>query len=142
MRNNLIEKAICYGASLVVILLISTKLVSACQSIVCNNGIESNTCSIDNNAVLAQRYFVLSFLVLAAVSTLYFTQKKKGIYTVIFCFSSVFIPIVLRFSSGNESCDFFATSVAMWLFYGSLSLFIFQVISRIIQTKKFGVKLR
>lgn len=124
-----------------VILLISTKLVLACQSVICSNGVESNICAIGYNEIAAQRYFNLSLSVFIIVSILYFILKRKGIFTVIFCFLAVSVPNILRYFSGGGSCNFFATSVAIWLFYSSLLIFIFQIILWTIQIKKLKIKL-
>jgi hypothetical protein len=133
--NNLAKKAIFHGTSLAVIFFISSKLVLACQSIVCNNGIKSDICSIGTNIIVAKRYFYFSLVIFIAVSILYFIRGRKGIETVIFCFISVFSPILLRFLSGSGGCDFFATQVAKWLFYFSMISFTFQIISWINQRK-------
>jgi len=140
--NNLTKKTIFHGASLAVVLLISTTLVSACHLVICNNGIETNGCAVESNIIIAQRYFNFSLAICIVVLILYFIRKRKGILTVIFCFISVTLPMFLRFLNGGEECAFVATQVAKWLFYFSMIAFSFQLISWIIQLRKSKIKLQ
>lgn len=139
---KLAKKAFLYGTSLAVITLISTKLVLACQSVTCNNGIKSNICSIENNEMTAYRYFIYSLILTFLAFIIYFARKQKGFISLAFCFIAAFFPPILRYSRGNGSCDFFATDVAIWLFYASLVSLIYQITSWIFEIKKFKTKLR
>lgn len=138
---KLAKKAFLYGTGLAVILLISSKLVLACQSVVCNNGTKSDICSIEANEITTQWYFNFALAVFIAVSIIYFARKRKGLFAVISCSLTAFLPPFFRYLRGDESCDFLATKIAKWLFYVSLLFLIYQITSWILQLKKFNIKL-
>lgn len=140
--NKLIKKAVFQSTSLAVILLISTKLVLACASVVCDNGVETNICSIDANKHLAQTFFVLSLILFLVNLILYFVMKRKSVFIIILSFSSAFLPIILRWLRGFGSCDFFSTTIAKWLFYSLILIFTFQIILWIYQNNKVKLKLK
>lgn len=135
------KKAFFYGTSLAVILLISSKLVSACQSVVCDNGVKSDICSIEINKNAAEWYLNFTLLILIAVSVFYFARKRKGLLTIILCVLATFSPLLLRYLRGNGSCDFLATEIAKWLFYLSLLCLSYQIISLFLLSKKLKTKL-
>lgn len=140
--NKLTKKTFFCGASLVIILLISTKLVLACQTIICDSGLESNICSIENNKIAAQWYFNFTLLIFIAICVLYVTRKRKGLFAVIFCFAALFLPPLSRYLHGDGNCDFFSTSFAKWLFYSSMLFFTLQITSWITYIKQPKLKIR
>lgn len=139
--KKLIRKVFFNGTSLAVILLTSAKLVLACQSVICNNGLESDTCAIGKNQIAFGWYFNLSLAVFIVVTTFYFVRGRKGLLTVIFCIVAISLPIIFRLLSGNENCDFSATEIARWTFYTSILPLVFQLTSWITELRNSEIKL-
>ncbi len=127
--------------SLAFILLISTKLVSACASVICSNGFQTNVCGIEKNEIAAQWYFNSSLIVFIVVTLLYFIRNRKGLSVIVFCFIALVLPMILRFFSGNGGCNFLATEVAKQLFYVSLFPLVFQLVLSLIQISKYKFNL-
>jgi hypothetical protein len=137
--NSVIKKAVFPGTSLAVILFISSKLVLACQSVVCSNGLTSDICSIENNRIAAQRYFYQTIIAFVIVTLLFFVRKRKSSFVVAICFFAAFAPTVFPYLRGNESCDFSATEFAMWAYYVSLLCLTYQAVAWVLQLKKIRI---
>jgi len=123
------------GASLAAIILLSTKLVSACASVTCSNGTESNICVIGENLIIAQKYFNYSLAIFITSSLIYFLRNGKGLIAPAIGLLSITLPTFLHYLNGGGECDFFTTKVIKWLFYFSMIAFIFQIVSWISQRK-------
>jgi hypothetical protein len=139
--NNFTKKAIFNGVSLAVILFLSTKLVSACTSVVCSNGTESNICAIEDNLITAQKYFQFTLGIFIFSSLIYFLRRGKGIIALAVGLISITLPSFLHYLNGGEECDFLTTKIIKWLFYFSMIAFLFQIISWISQ-RKAAIKLQ
>lgn len=140
--RNLIIKASFYGTSLAAILSLSSKLVFACQSVICANGMRSDGCTTERNFEAAQWYFTYSLIIFIIVTTFCLARKGKGLIAVVFCFVTTFAPPLWRYMSGGGSCDLFITEVARWLFYLSLSFLLYQTALWLLQLKKSNARLR
>lgn len=108
----------------------------ACASLVCDNGILTNGCSLENNKNNAEWYFNVSFLLLIISIAVKILTKSKNYFFVVFSFFGVFIAPLFRFFQGGESCNFTATEIAKCLFLVSLISLFFQIFYEVISKLK------
>ena len=132
---NLIKKAIIYGSISAFIFLLSSRFVLACQSVICDNGVESNLCAIELTEATLQKYLYLCFALLTSTLFFYFLSRKGlGIVVVVF-FSFIAHPGWFSKKNAGNHCDNSAVNEAFLLSIVSFGCFACQFVFWLVNKK-------